>query len=528
MARKVTAMNFSNAFKSIACGFLFTLFVGACTAAKQQNDLVRMRLATDPPTIDWALAVDATSLEIITPVQEGLLSQDTQSKVEPALADKWTIDASGKVYEFHIRDNAKWSDGQPVLAQHFVDAWERLLNPSTASEYAYFLFDVQGAEAYQSGKSKDFSTVGVKAIGEKQLQVTLKNAVSYWINIPTFWVTYPIRKDLIAKYGEKWTAPGNLVSTGPYVLKEWQRESRVLLEKNPNFYDAEVLAKSPNKIEFRTVKEGSTAITLFKANQLDIVRDLPPVQIPTLTKMAEYHSVPQVRGYYVGFNTLDPKVKDVNVRKAIALAINEKELGKVLNDTIRPSKSWIPEGILGFDDSLGLQYDPKKAVETWNLVKNKPESIEIWFNSGEQNKVIAENLQSQVKKVLGLELVIQLQEWKTYLKTLSTATPTFWRLGWTADYPDPNTFMDLFTCKSGNNFTKFCNASYDTAVYEAAKLTDNNKRVEIYTRLQKQLLEQEVLFIPLFNEKVPYLVSQRVKGLVMNPMGMFSFKRIRL
>lgn len=500
----------------------------ACTKKVEDVGTIRMRLPGDPPTLDWNLLTDNVSKEVISPLHEGLLAQDEGSGVVPALAESWTIDTSGKIYEFTIRENAKWSDGEPVLAQHFADGWERLLNPATASEYAYFMFDIKGAEDFQSGKNKDFAAVGVKVLSDRKLQVELRQPAAYWIHIPTFWVTHPIRKELIAKFGDKWTQPGNLVTAGPYVLKEWARESKLVLEKNPHFYDAAAIADAPNRIEFRVVKEGATAVTLFKNKEFDIVRDIPPVQVPSLSQTPEFKSNLQFRGYYVAFNLKDPHVADIKTRQAIAHSINRDELVKVLGKVVTPETSWIPHNMLAHDESLGLKYDPAKARALWAEVKNKPKNIEMWFNHGELNKLVAENLQSQLKRELGLDLVIQIQEWKTYLKTLSTATPSIFRLGWGADYPDPHNFMDLFTCKSGNNFTKFCDAAYDKGVLQAAGERDEAKRVALYSKLQKLLLENQAAVVPLFNENLLHLVSQRVTGFQPNPMGDFSFKKIRL
>ncbi|HVJ63745.1 MAG TPA: peptide ABC transporter substrate-binding protein [Bdellovibrionota bacterium] len=523
-------MTFSRTLKqtlsTLSLGVLVAL--GACSKSSKDAATIRMRIPTDPPTIDWSLATDSVSKEVITPLQEGLLNQTTGTDIEPGLAESWTIDPTGKIYEFTLRQGAKWSDGAPVTAQQFVDSWERLLNPATASEYAYFLFDVKGAEDYQSGKTKDFATVGVKAVNERLLRVELKHAASYWIHVPSFWVTFPIRKDLIAKFGDQWTLPGNLVTTGPYMLKEWKRESRILLEKNPNFYGFEQIKNAPAKVEFRTVKEGAIAVTLFKNKEIDILRDPPPIQVPVLSKMPEFVSSTYFRGYYIAFNTKDPRVADVNVRRAIAMSIDRNEIGKILAGVVTPSKTWIPSPMLGNDESLGIDYNPEKAKELWNGLKNKPQNVEIWFDSGERNKIIAENFQSQVKKVLGLDLVIQVQEWKVYLKTLSSATPSLWRLGWAADYPDPDNFMNIFTCSSGNNFTKFCSKDYDKWINEAAGEQNPKKRVELYTKAQKMLIEDEVAFIPLFTELALHMIAPRVKGFHVNPVGDFSFKRITL
>lgn len=523
-------MNFCRARKPVIAIFLSlaALGLGGCTKSAAKDGIVRMRLPSDPPTIDWTLATDNVSKEVIIPLQEGLLQPTNDNKVEPALAESWTIDPAGLIYEFTLRENAKWSDGAPVVAQQFVDSWERLLTPATASEYAYFLFDLKGAEAFQSGKTQDFSTVGVKAISDRVLRVELKHAASYWINVPSFWLTFPIRKELIAKYGDKWTQPENLVTTGPYILKEWKRESRISLARNPHFYDFDKIKDAPKHIEFRSVKEGSIAVTLFKNNEIDIVRDLPPIQVPTLSKMPEFVSSNQLRGYYIGFNTKDPRVSDIKVRQAIAMSIDRSELAKVLAGIVDPSITWIPDGMLASDQSIGVKFDPQKAKEIWASLKTKPENLEIWFDSGERNKIVGENFQSQIKRNLGLDLVIQVQEWKVYLKTLVASTPSLWRLGWGADYPDPDNFMNLFTCSSGNNFTKFCNQDYDKWITEAASTLDTKKRVELYTKAQKLLLEEEIAFIPLFTEKVLHLVASHVKGFEVNKMGDFSFKRITL
>ena len=501
----------------------------SCTGSKQSNDgIIRMRLPGDPPTLDWAMATDNVSKEVINPIQEGLVIQGKGVEVQPAMAKSWEISKDGTLYTFTLRDNAVWSDGVPVVAQHFVDGWERLLNPKTGSEYAYFLFDVQGAEDYQSGKIQDFSKVGVKAVDDQTLQVKLSYPASYWIHVPTFWVTYPVRKDLIKKFGDKWASAENMVSNGPYSLKVWQRESRILLEKNPRYYDLESIKNSPEQIEFRTVKESSIAVTLFNNGKLDIVRDLPPIQLPTLSKKEEFVSSNQFRGYYVAFNIKDSKVKDPRIRKAIALAIDRTQMEKALHGAVSATKSWIPKGMLAYDESIGISFNPEEAKKLWSEIKNPPKAIEMWFDSGERNKIVGENIQSQVKKVLGIEIKIQVQEWKVYLRTLVNDPPTFWRLGWGADYPDPDNFMNLFTCSSGNNNTRFCSKSYDAAIKEAAGSQDEGKRVELYTKAQKQLLEEEVAIVPLFNEKNMHLVSQRVEGFYVNEMGDFSFKRITL
>ena len=516
---------FSLTLLSLAAVVAFT----ACTGKKHSADTISMRLPGDPPTIDWTLANDNVSKEAISLIQDSLVETDLHSKVRPALAESWTISPDGKTYTFKIRKGVVWSDGQPLVAQHFVDSWERLINAKTASEYAYFLFDVKGAKEYNEAKITDFNQVSIKAPSPDTFQVELTKPVSFWIYIPTFWVTDPIRKDVVAKFGDKWTDPDKIVTLGSYLLKGWERESKLSFEKNPNYWDKEKLATMPPKAEFRVVKEDSTAVTLFNSGALDIVRDLPPLQIPILSKLPTFSVHPWLRGYYVGFNTKDPQVSDVRVRKAMAMAINRKELLDILGMMVDPTAAWIPKELLEASKTAGIAYDATEAKKLWDSIPNKPTSIEYWYDQKDMNKLVAENLQNQWKRVLGLDVKLATQEWKVYLKALhGKSSPALWRMGWGADYPHPDTFMNLFTCASGNNFTQFCNKTFDDLVSKAAGEQDESKRNAQYTEAQKLLLEESIAIVPLFTLTNIHLVSQRVVGFAPNPMGDFYLKDIKL
>jgi len=487
-----------------------------------------LRLPSDPPTIDWTRATDNISKEVINQIHEGLVQEDHEAKPLPALAESWTKSADSKTYTFRLRESAKWSDGQAVTAQHFIDAWERLLNPQTAAEYAYFLFDIVGAEDYQKGTLKDFAKVGVRADGDRTLVVTLRSPVAYWIHVPTFWVTFPVRKDILTKFGDKWTDSDKIVTAGPYLLKSWQHDSRIEIVKNPGYYDAAKYPHMPAKAEYRIVKEDTTAVTLFNSQGLDVVRDLPPSQILSLATKPEFLSSPFLRGFYVGFNIKDPTVSDVRVRKALAMALDRSEIGKLLPKIATPNSSWIPPGLMAYKADRGVQFDAAAAKKLWDSIPNKPAKIDLWYDQKELNKLVMENVQNQWKRTLGIEATLQTQEWKVYLKSLRANTPAVWRMGWGADYPDPDTFMNLFLCSSGNNFTKLCSKEYDALIAKSAASNDDKFRAEAYDQAQKILLEDEVAIVPLFTLTNMHLVSQRVEGFRVNPMGDISFKDLRL
>lgn len=502
-----------------------TLAFAGCTAKKAPESRIRMRLPTEPPTLDWHLATDNVSKEIIFNIQQGLLKHDESTNPVPALAESYEVSSDGTVYTFKIRPDAKWSDGKDLVAQDFVDGWERVLNPKTASEYAYFLFDLKNGQEYQSGKVNDFAQVGAKATDAKTLVVTLKGPTAYWPHIPTFWISFPIRKDVVAKNGDRWTDVEHIVSSGPYKVKERQRDSKIVLELNPNHYDkAEGRIK---EVEFRIVKDDSVAVSLFETGDLDIVRNLPPSQLRTLAKTPEFRSSPYLRMTYFGFNTQDPSVSDPKVRRALALAVDRSEIEKLLTPMAKPTAVWIPTDLAGSDSERGIQGDEAAAKKLWSEIKNPPKELEVWFDQNETYKLVAENLQNQWSRKLGLTVKLSSQEWKVYLKQLSTKAPAIYRLGWGADYPDPATFMDLFTCRSGNNFTKFCNAAYDKAIQEAGISSDMAARQKLYSEAQKIFLEDAVAIIPLFQEQSLHLVSQRVANFKADLIGDFFFERLR-
>ncbi len=504
------------------------LLSAACSRKTEAPDELRFRLNTDPPSIDWTLSTDNVSKEVIEFLHEGLLVHSLDAKVNAAMAESWEVSNGGKTYTFKLREGLKWSDGQPLIAQHFVDGFERALNPKSACEYAYFLFDLVNAEDYQGGKITDFSKVGIVAKDDRTVVVNLRNPVAFWIFVPAFWPTYPIRKDVIATHGDKWVDPGKMVSAGLYKLVEYQRDSKVVLEKNIHYWDKAALEKMPAKVVFRVVKDDSTAVALFKNGDFDIVRDLPPIQIQTLSKLPGFRSHPYLRGYYFGFNTKDPSVSDVNIRRALAHAIDRKEFDQIFGPMIRPSKTWNHPALVGYSAERGLDFNPELARKLWAEAKNKPKAIEFAYDQKEFNKLVAENIQGQWKRNLGIEANLTSMEWKVYLKALRAKSPAVWRMGWGADYPDPDTFFSLYTCKSGNNFTGFCSTVFDGLIRSGAAGQNPAERAKAYGQIEKILLEDEVAIVPLFAQTNMHLISSRLEGFDVNPMGYLELKTLRL
>ena len=216
----------------------FLLILSSCKIAETwDRNAFRMSIPTEPPTLDWSLATDGVSFNVIANIMEGLTEFDENLSPKPAIAYRWDISEDGKIYKFYLRKDVYWTDGKPITAYDFEYSWKRLLDPATAAEYAYMLYDVVNAYEYNSGKIKDSDLVGVKALSSDILEIRLKKPIVYFPSITTFMVTFPQRKDIIEKYGDRWTEPENIITNGPFKLTKWRHEYQLILRANEKYYN---------------------------------------------------------------------------------------------------------------------------------------------------------------------------------------------------------------------------------------------------------------------------------------------------
>lgn len=507
---------------SILLASLFSLHAAAAPPAQE----FRMRIEAEPPTLDWNLATDYVSINVLYHLIEGLAEYNSKLEPVPSLAT-WKVSKDGRVYTYMLKPGLQWSDGAPLTAQQFWDSWERTLNPAIASGYAYFLYDVVNAKEYNEGKIKDPAQIGMKVLDDRTFEVTLKKPATYFATIPAFTVTFPIRKDLIAKYGRQWTDPDKMVVTGPFCLAEWKHDSRLELVPNPHYRGAK---PKLDKVIVYIVKEDATAISMFETGKIHYMARLPALEIDRLKKNPGYHAYPYLRGYYYGFNVTKPPFNDVRVRKAFAHAIDREGVTSLLKGGQEPTSSWIPKGMLGFNPKIGLTYDPTKAQKLLAEAgypggKGFPATT-FQFDTRDDNKAIAERLQAQWQKILGVKLSAQNEEWKVHLARLRSDAPAVFRHGWGADFPDPDNFMNMFTSYSGNNFTRWKNAKYDGLIEKAAGEASPKKRVAIYDQAQRLLTEEDVAIVPLFIDTINILLDPAVKGLQIDALGLLKIHKV--
>jgi oligopeptide transport system substrate-binding protein len=493
-----------------------------------EDKTLRIAVTTEPPTLDWSLATDGVSFNVLTNIMEGLTQYNDQLEPIPAIAKRWEFSENGRVITFYLRDDVKWTDGQPVTAQQFEYSWKRLLNPDTAAQYAYFLFDVENAVEYNSGELKDADQVGVKALSPTVLQVRLKRPVIYFPSLTTFMVTFPQRRDIIEQHGDRWTDPEHIVTNGPFTLDQWHHEYKLVLESNPNYYDAQ---PTLDRIIMYVVRNPTTELTLYETGELDMA-ELPPVAIPHYKTHAEYENLPLLRGYYYGFNVTKPPFDNAKVRRALSHAINRKRIPAILKGGELPTASWIPKGMFGYNSKIGPAFNPEKAKalleEAGYSGGKKFPPFSIAYNTDPTHRLIAQFVQEQWKINLGLEVDLEDQEWKVYLKKLDIDPPPVFRLGWGADFPDPDNFMNLFISTSGNNRLQWKSERYDRLIAQGAAEQDPEKRQVIYNEAQILLTETDSAIISLFVAAQNVLVKPYVQNLGLNAMEWLYLKRVRL
>ncbi len=494
---------------------------------------------SEPPTLDWNKASDTTSNMILTNIMDGLVDYDfSQNSIsyKPALAKEVQSQNNGQTWIFTLREDAYWSDGVPFQAQHVLDSWERVLNPKTASPYAYFLYHIKNAKEYNGGEIKNFSKVGVSITSNGKLKVELTGSKYFFPLTLTHSTTYPIRKDVIQNYGPKWTEPENIVTLGPYLLDMWKHDKLVILKKNPSYHDT--FTGNVENVSIRIIPELSTNLNLFETGRLDILYTLPSKMIPVLKKRSNYHTFSTPIIYYYGLNTRISPMKNVKFRHALSMAIDRKEFTKLLPGE-KPLNTLIPSSIFGYNPSLGLPFNPKKAqqlIREIGGIQSLPR-LSIFFNTFEDHKRIAENIQAQLKKNISLNVEVRNEEWKTYLNRLqnldkaSQENPKnaiyIYRMGWVPDYPDPMTYMNLLLSYSDNNYTGWKNSEYDRLVLKASVLKNTPERQSILNQAQRVLLKDAPI-IPFWQSSRHFLISPRIKKYPFNSMERYIFKEVIL
>jgi len=502
------------------------------TALAEKQELVRNN-GSEPSSLDPHKVESDVENNIISDLFEGLVSVSPTGEIEPRLAEKWE-NKDNTVWTFHLRPGVTWSDGTAITAQDIVWSWQRLVSPLTASPYASYpgnMHIINGAEIAQGKKAPE--TLGVKAVDDATLEVTLTQPNAAFMAMLAHPSLVPLDKVLISRYGDKWTKPEHMVTSGPYKLSQWVVNERFVAERNPRYWDnAHTVI---NKVTYLPISSETADVNRYKAGEIDIVYTVPINQFAQLKKtMGDQLDVsPQLATYYYEFNTTRPPFNDPRVRRALNMALDKDIIAeKVLGQGQRPA--WlISQPDIGGVNLHNPEYaswprekriaEAKKLLSEAGYNETHPLVFNLLYNTSESHQRIAIAASSMWKKNLGVEAKLQNQEWKTMLDAMHTHNFDAVRYAWIADYDDAATFLNNFRTGDSENTSQYSNPAYDEALRNAAKASDTTARGKFYQQAE-DLLGQDVPAIPVYHYVRTHLVKPWVGGFTPDKLGYYYTK----
>lgn len=468
---------------------------------------------------------------------EGLVIGDLNGHPVPGVAESWD-NKDFKVWTFHIRKDAKWSDGSPVTAQDFVYSWQRLADPKTASPYASYLQygHVANVDEIIAGK-KPATDLGVKAIDDKTFEVTLSEPVPYFYKLLVHPSVSPVPKAAIEKYGEKWTQPANIVTNGAYKLKDWVVNERIVLERNTNYWDN---AKTViNQVTYLPISSEVTDVNRYRSGEIDMTYNNMPIELFQKLKKEipkEVHVDPYLCTYYYEINNQKAPFTDVRVRTALKLALDRDIIvNKVKNQGDLPAYSYTPP----YTDGMKLvepewfkwsqekrNEEAKKLLAEAGYTADKPLTFNLLYNTSDLHKKLAIAVASIWKKNLGANVKLENQEWKTFLDSRHQGTFDVARAGWCADYNEPTSFLNTMLSDSSNNTAHYKSPAFDKIIGDTLQVTDEAKRAELYAQSEQQL-DKDSAIVPVYYYVNARLVKPWVGGYTgKDPLDNISVKNL--
>jgi len=496
---------------------------GRVSRPPRSGEQVLNLAGADPPTLDPHLTQDATSAEYIVEIYSGLVTLNPDLEVVPDIAKSWDVSDDGTVYTFHLRDDAVFHNGKPVTAKDFKWSMERACDPRTGSLVAdTYLGDIVGCRDKLQGKANEVS--GVRVVDNSTLEITIDSAKVYFLAKLTYPTAFVLDKDNVTRGGRTWTNHPN--GTGPFKLEEWSLGEKIVLAKNEKFYNG---APKLDKVVYWLT--GGSIMTRYETGELDAVpvglSDIDRVLDPTDPLNKELSIAPNMSIQYVGLNANQPPFDDAKVRRAFAMAIDKEKLANVvLRKTTEAADGIVPPAMPEYDNASlkPIPFDPDRAKQLiakskYGSVDNLPElTLHISGGGGAAPRTV-EAITQMWKDNLGVDVAIEQTEWATFLSDISRRPNPyqFYMLGWIADYPDPQNFLDvLFHSKSQDNHSGYSNPEVDRLLEQARTEPDKRARFQLYYKAEQMILD-DVAWIPLWYGKDYWLTKPYVKGMIYPP-----------
>ncbi len=498
-----------NTLRLVVLLFVLSLVVacGCSDKSERTANTLQRAIPTDPETLDQHKARTTQAADVLRDIGEGLVGYTADGELVPAAATSWDVSDDGLTYTFHLRDDAKWSNGDPVVAAHFVAGVERLVNPETAAFYAEFLSDVSGIEAAD----------------ELTLVLTLSQPTPYLLSLLTHPATFPIHSPSVAEHADGFARPGKFVSNGAYRLDAWVPGAVVSLRRNVHYWNN--AATAIDTVNYHVLVQDSAELNRYRAGELHITSTVPPDNFAQVQEELgeQLHVAPYLGVYYYGFNLSMPPFKDnPGLRQALSMAIDREQLtSKVTGRGEAPAYSWVPPGANNYEPPA-LSYSAMTRAERNQVARNlyksagysddNPLQIELRYNTSDTQRRVAVAIQSMWKEVLGVETTLVNEEFQVLLANIRQRDITqVFRASWIGDYNDAHGFLKILESDNPANTPGYQSEDFDSLMQRAAGQTDLGSRRLFLEEAERVMLADHPT-IPIYFYKSKHLVSPELEG----------------
>ena len=516
---------------------------GSGDGGKKVEQVLNLVESSEIPSMDSVKATDAVSFNVMNNTLEGLYRLGEGDKVVPGIAEgDPTVSEDGKTFTIKLRQDAKWSNGDPVTAHDFVYAWQRAVNPDTAAEYAYMMYVIENGQEINEGKKK-VEELGVKATDDYTLEVKLANAIPYFQSLLVFGTFMPQNQKFVEAQGEKFGLEADTtLYNGPFTLSEWKHEESFTLSKNDQYWDKDTVKLE--KINFKIVKDTNTALNLYNTGKTDRV-GLSAENVDNYKDDPAFGTEKEASVFFMRFNQKNEALKNVNIRKAIDMAYDKKAfVDTILNNGSVPAYYLVPSDFTkgpdgkDFRDANGdMNVTNKEEAKTlWEKglkeIGKSEVTLELLNYDGDVAKKTGEFMKDQLETALpGLTVTLKQQPFKQKLELESKGDYDFSYAGWGPDYQDPMTFIDMFITDGAHNQMGYSNTEYDKLVKDAntTLLSDLPARWAALQKAEKILIEQDAAISPIYQRGLSFMMNKKVKNLYSHQFGGdYSYKWVSI
>nr|WP_248306480.1 peptide ABC transporter substrate-binding protein [Devosia oryzisoli] len=519
-------MKITTALKAVSTAGALALMMSTAASAVT----LQLHNGGDPGSLDPAKVSGDWENRVVGDYIEGLVTDDANAKPIPGQAESWDISDDGLVYTFHLRDGIKWTDGEPVTADDFVFAMQRLMDPKTASEYAYLQYPIKNAQAINSGEMTDLNELGVKAIDDKTLEITLEAPTPFFIEALTHYTAFPVPKHLVEEFGDDWTKMDHIVANGPYKIVEWLPGSYVHSVKNEDYYDAANV--QIDEVYYNVLEDQAAALNRYRAGEFDILTDFPSDQYQWMQDNlpGEAHVAPFLGVYYYVMNQEKPPLDDVRVREALSISVLRDVIGPdILGTGELPAYGWVPPGTGNYVENAympewaQMPYE-ERVAKAQELLKeagygpDNPLTLQLRYNTNDNHQRIAVAI-AAMWEPLGVKVELFNSEVAVHYDALRAGDFQVGRAGWLLDYNDPSNTLDLLktgtmqdgTMNWGNNYGRYSNEEFDTLLDQASTEQDLAKRGEVLAQAEKIAMD-EFAALPIYWYVSKNVVKPYIEG----------------